>query len=88
MVTKQHLFSSYCYSNKAKHAFFETCSQLKIGGKITILDDDELEDLGVTLDYNTGCVMPNNDVVLLGFSSNGISLQIVPVKGTNHIHRD
>ena len=82
---RAYLFASYCYTNEAKENFIRISNRLKIGGKITVVEDDELEDLGVALDYNTGVVVPGGDVTLLGLSAKGESLQIVPKKGNDDL---
>ena len=58
--------------------FVDMLENFKFKGKLDILNDGEKEELDISLDNNTGILMPNYDVVLCGISNKGDSLVVVP----------
>lgn len=77
-LNQPHYFGSYLFSSKDKLIFVEKAEKFKIGGQVTVLDENDLEDIEKTLNYSTAQILVNSDVVLFGLDGDGRSLVLVP----------
>lgn len=73
-----YVFATFIRRTKVKEIFLSRIKNFKFGGKITVIDEDEIKELDKALNYSTAQVLPNNDVVLMGFDEDGQSLVVVP----------